>query len=280
MDFSSLRQKFGEFAKTATEKAKEIGDKALEFAGDNIAKTPLYIESSDEYDDVIALKKGVILAYDDRTEMKDEILKNLPIWQTKSFIESSTFRYLTASSSDILIREKAYSLPIEMRVFSEKKEILKLTNLEEIKDFWNLEFRDYHDEANLKKALEEYRKSKAENKDTKTDTKPEEENVDPLGENTELKKEKNSETEKVKETIKTEQEKNSEKDQETFDENKSEKNSVNSQMKDEKTEKTSEKILEKPRKNEEKTQDTIESKKTETEKKTKPADTEPEKTEK
>lgn len=47
MDFTSLKEKWNQFAKQATDKAKEIGNRALEFAGDNLAKTPLFIQDSE-----------------------------------------------------------------------------------------------------------------------------------------------------------------------------------------------------------------------------------------
>lgn len=156
-DFNNLKEKFGELTKTATEKAKELGDKALEFAGDNLAKTALYIQSEDEYEAILNHEKVVLLAYDDRTEIEKDVLKLLPIWQTKSLIESSNFRYLTHSASEILIAEKGYMFPIEMRVFVNKNEILKLSSLEEIRIFWSLEFRDY---KNSEKLLADFENAK------------------------------------------------------------------------------------------------------------------------
>lgn len=171
MDFNALKQKFGEFTKTATEKAKELGDKALEFAGDNIVKTGLYLHSPDEYAKTLENKKAVIIAYDDRNPIESEIVKLLAVWQTKSLIESSSLRYLTHATSDVLILEKNYALPLEMRVFFEGNEIYKTNSLEDVKNFWNLEFRDYAEKENLFKALRE-KNEKMENPE-KTDIKEE-----------------------------------------------------------------------------------------------------------
>lgn len=162
MDFNALKQKFGEFTKTATEKAKELGDKALEFAGDNIVKTGLYLHSPDEYAKTLENKKAVIIAYDDRNPIESEIVKLLALWQTKSLIESSSLRYLTHATSDVLILEKKYALPLEMRVFFEGNEIYKTNSFEDVKNFWNLDFRDYAEKENLFKALRE-KNEKSEN---------------------------------------------------------------------------------------------------------------------
>lgn len=191
MDFNALKQKFGEFTKTATEKAKELGDKALEFAGDNIVKTGLYLHSPDEYAKTLENKKAVIIAYDDRNPIESEIVKLLAIWQTKSLIESSSLRYLTHATSDVLILEKNYALPLEMRVFFEGNEIYKTNSLEDVKNFWNLEFRDYAEKENLFKALRE-KNEKVENpektdiKEEKTETSNTEEKTENAEEKTEI----------------------------------------------------------------------------------------------
>lgn len=143
MNFNNLKQKFEEFTKTATEKAKELGDKALEFAGDNLAKTPLFVQDGESYNKIISEKRVVLIAFDEKNEVEKEVMKMLPIWQTQAFIDTTTLRYLNNEKSDRLIVEHGYILPFEMRVFFEGRETLRLNNLEDIKTWWKQEKRDY-----------------------------------------------------------------------------------------------------------------------------------------
>lgn len=143
MDFNNLKQKFEKFTKTATEKAKELGDKALEFAGDNLAKTPLFVQDGESYNNIISEKRVVLIAFDEKNEVEKEVMKMLPIWQTQAFVDTTTLKYLNNEKSDRLIVEHNYTLPLEMRVFFEGHETLRLNNLEDIKTWWKQEKRDY-----------------------------------------------------------------------------------------------------------------------------------------
>ncbi len=151
MDFNNLKQKFGDFTKTATEKAKELGNKALEFAGDNLAKTPLFVQDGESYTKLIAEKRAIILAFDEKNEIEKEVMMMLPVWQAQAFVDSATFRYMNNEKSDRLITEHTYTLPLEMRVFFEGNETLRLNTIEDIKTWWKQKNRDYKGE-NTKKS--------------------------------------------------------------------------------------------------------------------------------
>lgn len=143
MDFNSIKQSLSDAFSTASEKAKEFSEKTLEFAGDHLAKTPLFIDNSEEYSQVLSAKRAVILAFDETSNIEKDILVMLPIWQADSFIDSTTFRYMNKEVSDILLTEKGYKLPIEMRVFFEGKETARFNDLESIKAWWKSDNRDY-----------------------------------------------------------------------------------------------------------------------------------------
>lgn len=149
MDFNSLKQKFADFTKTATEKAKEVGDKALEFAGETLSKTPLFLHDNLEYKKILESKRAVIIAFDEKNEIEKEVMKMLPIWQSQAFIDTTAFRYLNQEKSDILIKEENYVLPLEMRVFFEGNETHRFHDIEAVKAWWKEEKRDYAGEKNF-----------------------------------------------------------------------------------------------------------------------------------
>lgn len=175
MDFASLKQKFSEVTKTATEKAKEFGEKALDFTSENLAKTPLYIQSGDEYAKILEEKRSVVIAYDEENPLAKEILLMLPVWQTYAFIDSATFRYMNTEKSERLIDEHGYSLPLEMRIFFQGNETARYTEWEEIKKWWsnarNHEYPDNFAEKHVPKS--ENQSTPGENS-VKTDAKNEE----------------------------------------------------------------------------------------------------------
>lgn len=154
MDFNALKQKFGEFTKTATEKAKELGDKTLEFAGETLSKTPLFLHDNVEYKKILESKRAVILAFDEKNEIEKEVMKMLPIWQSQAFIDTTTFRYLNQEKSDILIKEENYVLPLEMRVFFEGNETHRFYDIEIIKQWWKDDSRDYKGEKTFSRDTE------------------------------------------------------------------------------------------------------------------------------
>lgn len=179
MDFNALKQKFSDFTKTATEKAKEMGEKTLEFAGENLAKTPLFIRDPEEYKKALDTKRTIILAFDEKHEIEKEIMMMLPIWQTNAFIDTTTFRYMNKEQSDVLILEEKYTLPVEMRVFFQRIETHRFNDLEAIKSWWKADKRDYTGEK------------KTEDFSVKTEEKPENEKI---SEKTEISSENVSET--------------------------------------------------------------------------------------
>lgn len=90
------------------------------------------------------------MVFDEKNSIEKEIMMMLPIWQTQAFIDSASFRYMNNEKSDILIVEHQYTLPLEMRVFFEGKETLRLNSLDDIKKWWQNSDRDYTGEKTQK----------------------------------------------------------------------------------------------------------------------------------
>lgn len=143
MDFATLKQKFSETAENLTQKAKEFGDKTLEFVGDNLANTPLFIQTEDEMNKELENKRVIFIAFDEKTDFKKQIALFFPIWRTKIFIDGGSLSFLNHEKSEMLIQTQKFSLPLEMRVYFEGIETLRLNHLEDIKKWWENENRDY-----------------------------------------------------------------------------------------------------------------------------------------
>lgn len=145
MDFELFKKKLTETSKNVFDKTKTFGEKALQMAGDGIAKTPLFVRNEDDFNKCLEAKRTVFLAFDEKSEMAKELILLLPVWQTNAFIDTTTFRYLNLEQSEMLLNEKNFALPIEMRIYFRWNETKRLNDLEEIKNWWKNREYEYLD---------------------------------------------------------------------------------------------------------------------------------------
>lgn len=136
MKFSDFTKNISEKTKQFTQKAKHFANKTLEFAGENLAKTPLFLDTHEKYDALLENKRVVLLAFDEKSDLHTEIVMMLPVWQAMAYVDITQFRYLNTEKSDLLIRTHEFTLPLEMRVFYEGKETLRLNDFDAIKAWW------------------------------------------------------------------------------------------------------------------------------------------------
>lgn len=168
MDFELFKKKITETSKNVFEKTKTFGEKALQMAGDGIAKTPLFVRSEDEFNSYLEAKRTIFLAFDEKNEIAKELFLLLPVWQTNAFIDTTTFRYLNLEQSEILLNEKKFTLPIEMRIYFRWNETKRLNDFEEIKNWWKN--REYEYLSNPQDELKSTETSPKNS--TKSSTKP------------------------------------------------------------------------------------------------------------
>lgn len=145
MDFEKLKKSFLDVTKNVTEKAKDFSDKAIAFTWDNLPNNFLFLQTEDEMNEIITQnKRAIFLAFDENDEkLEKELLILLPVWKYKAFIDSSALRYLNKERSEMLIRDKNFLYPIEMRIYYQWQEMRKFSNLEDIKKWWWDEDRKY-----------------------------------------------------------------------------------------------------------------------------------------
>lgn len=96
--------------------AREYGQKAAEFAEDQIQTTPLFIKSQAEYDALIHEKRVIIIAYDDADPVSQEIRLLSPVWLTRAFMDTARLRYISTAESSDLIHNIGLNSPLDMRV--------------------------------------------------------------------------------------------------------------------------------------------------------------------
>lgn len=118
-------------------KAKEYGKKAAKFAENQIQATPLFIKTRWEYDDLITEKRVIIVGYD---ETRDDITKEIhllsTVWLTRAFMDTAKLRFITLSESAEFASQIEMVGPLDMRVRFEWEETLHLTDIIEIKKWW------------------------------------------------------------------------------------------------------------------------------------------------
>ena len=64
MDFDKIKKSFSDAIDLTLEKAKNLGNKTLEFAGDTLSQTPLFIQNEDDYLEKLKKKRLVVIAFD------------------------------------------------------------------------------------------------------------------------------------------------------------------------------------------------------------------------
>lgn len=141
MDFTKVKTSFFDTTKKLTDSAKELWNKALNFSGEQLSHTKLYIRSNDEYESSLAKKRVIVIAIDENSEFFDDVILALPLWQMYAFADVASVYLLNKKESQDVIATKGYDLPLEMRIFFEGKEIGKIHDIKHIHNWWKN--RDY-----------------------------------------------------------------------------------------------------------------------------------------
>lgn len=116
--------------------AREYGQKAAEFAEDQIQTTPLFIRSQAEYDTLITGKRVIIIAYDETDPIAQEIRFLSPVWLTRAFMDTARLRYISLIESRDLAMSLGFTSPIDMRVRFAGEETVHLADISDIKNWW------------------------------------------------------------------------------------------------------------------------------------------------
>jgi hypothetical protein len=132
MDFKQFTEKLTPYVN----KAREYWNKAALFAEEQIQTTPLFIHTQAEYDDLIAQKRVIILAYDDKNEVAKEIRLFSTIWMTKSFMDNAKIRFIDLSEVSDFVNTLSLTSPLDMRVRYEWQETYHINTLDAIKKWW------------------------------------------------------------------------------------------------------------------------------------------------
>ncbi len=139
MDLKSLKKSFFSGLESAKKTAKNLGNKTLSFANEQIAQTGLFMTKKETYELLIQKEKRVIIiAYDETDQVGRDLVLLLSVWMTKSMIDGSTLRYVSIDPDDMpdFAQDEKFQWPVEMRVFFEGEETNRFTTLDEMKQWW------------------------------------------------------------------------------------------------------------------------------------------------
>jgi len=151
MDFDKLKKSFSDAIDLTVEKAKILGNKTLEFAGDTLSQTALFIQNEDDYAEKLKTKRLVIIAFDENSPIEKDLMLHLATWQTKAFLDIATLKYLNREKSEKIIQDFEYQLPLEMRIFFQGEEVARFHDFAEIEAWWNADKRDYFEKKSEEK---------------------------------------------------------------------------------------------------------------------------------
>lgn len=118
--------------------AKQYGQKAAKFAEGQIQLTPLFIRNQTEYDTLIAEKRVIIIAYDATQNIAQDIRLLSSLWLTRAFMDTARLRFISLTESADLAHTLDLDSPIDMRVRYEWEETLHLTEIADIKQWWQI----------------------------------------------------------------------------------------------------------------------------------------------
>lgn len=117
MDLSKTLASIKEKATPYIKKAEELGVKTLDFTGEQLAKTPLFIKSEDEWNEHITQKRAIVVAYDESDKQVTEMLYLFPLWGTKAWMDAASLKFLSWKEASSLAKTLQITGPIEMRVY-------------------------------------------------------------------------------------------------------------------------------------------------------------------
>ena len=143
MDFDKIKKSFSDAIDLTLEKAKNLGNKTLEFAGDTLSQTSLFVQNEDDYLEKLKKKRLVVIAFDENSQIEKDLMLNLAVWQSKAFVDIATLKYLNREKSEKIIQDFGYVLPLEMRIFFQGEEVARFYDFAEIESWWNADKRDY-----------------------------------------------------------------------------------------------------------------------------------------
>ena len=143
MDFDKIKKSFSDAIDLTLEKAKNLGNKTLEFAGDTLSQTSLFVQNEDDYLEKLKKKRLVVIAFDENSQIEKDLMLNLAVWQSKAFVDIATLKYLNREKSEKIIQDFGYILPLEMRIFFQGEEVARFYDFAEIEAWWNADKRDY-----------------------------------------------------------------------------------------------------------------------------------------
>ena len=143
MDFDKIKKSFSDAIDLTLEKAKNLGNKTLEFAGDTLSQTSLFVQNEDDYLEKLKKKRLVVIAFDENSQIEKDLMLNLAVWQSKAFVDIATLKYLNREKSEKIIQDFGYVLPLEMRIFFQGEEVARFYDFAEIEAWWNADKRDY-----------------------------------------------------------------------------------------------------------------------------------------
>ena len=100
MDFSKLKKTLSPYI----EKGKQIGEKAIGFTVKQLAGTPIFLKSEEEYNIFSSAKRSIFVAFDKENPTTKNMLLWLPIWTTKAWTDMAEIRYLALDENPDLAK--------------------------------------------------------------------------------------------------------------------------------------------------------------------------------
>ena len=139
MNWQELRQKSLPYLEKITpyvDTAKEYSLKALDFTQKQLQNTPIVLKSITEYEVLVGMKRLILIGYDEKHPLAQELLIRAPLWSTLAWGDNATIRFYTPQGASELARHLHFDAPFDMRVYYGGNETFHAKDIEAIKAWW------------------------------------------------------------------------------------------------------------------------------------------------
>lgn len=139
MNWQSLIDTTKTLAKKTTpviSRVKWYWSDALAYVGKQVEQTPIFLKTEEEYNEFFASKRAILIAYDNRDAVSEDIRMMLPVWATQAWTDTAELKYIEISGNPDLVKILKITWPIEMRISYMREEYGRLSDIQAIKDWW------------------------------------------------------------------------------------------------------------------------------------------------
>lgn len=133
MNWEELKQKAMPFVT----KAKEAGEKALDFTQKQMQSTPIVLKNITELEALISEKRLIVISYMPSDPLAHEILLRAPLWAAQAWTDAAVLRFLAIDQAPELVSHLGITTPVDMKVWYSGEKTYETNSFDSILTWWD-----------------------------------------------------------------------------------------------------------------------------------------------